>query len=74
VNKPSPDELLSVSQVAAELQNKITVQTISTWCRVGKLRARRIGFKWFVRRGDLQAFLNTGGEEESRGKAEPLAA
>jgi hypothetical protein len=73
VDQPSPDELLSVAQVAAELQNKITVQTISTWCRVGKLRARRIGFKWFVRRGDLQAFL-TGGDEDRRGKAEPLAA
>jgi hypothetical protein len=61
--------------MVAELQHKLTGQTVSTWCRTGKLRARRIGLKWFVRRADFEAFqvFNEGGKREE-GKAEPLAA
>jgi hypothetical protein len=73
----SPDELLSVTQMVAELQHKLTGQTVSTWCRTGKLRARRIGLKWFVRRADFESFvnLNEGGEEgEKEVKTNALAA
>jgi hypothetical protein len=75
--RQSPDELLSVTQMVAELQRKLTGQTVSTWCRTGKLRARRIGLKWFVRRADFEAYvnLNGGGEsEKTEGKTNALAA
>lgn len=74
MSRPSPDELLSLKQLATELNGQVTVQTISTWCRTGKIRARRIGLKWFIRRGDFEAFQisNQGGEE--RGKTNALAA
>jgi hypothetical protein len=69
----SPDDLLSLKQIAAELQHQVTLQTISAWCRTGKIRARRIGLKWFIRRADFEAFQisNEGGQE---GKANALAA
>lgn len=67
----NPDELLSIAQVAEELQHKITTQTITEWCRKGRLVATRIGKKWFVRFADLEAFLGKGGGSK---KVKALAA
>lgn len=69
----NPEDLLTVNQVLEELQHHITRATVAAWCRSGKLPARRAGQKWLIRRGDLEAFLSAGGEEESK-KADALAA
>jgi excisionase family DNA binding protein len=74
MNLYPPDELLSSQQVSDELQGMISARTVTNWCKAGKLKATRAGGKWLIRRADLQAFLQQGGREESRGKAEPLAA
>ena len=70
----SPDELLTVGEVVEELQQKVTVQTVATWCREGRLTALRVGRKWVIRRGDLDAFLRRGGEAGGPKKANALAA
>jgi hypothetical protein len=74
MNRPLPDDLLTLKQLASQLNNQVTVQTLSTWCRTGKIRARRIGLKWFIRWADFEAFQisNEGGSIE--GKTNALAA
>jgi excisionase family DNA binding protein len=58
---PEADELLSVEQVAAELQ--VIPPTVRTWIQSGALSASRPGNgkkpgrKYRVRRADLEAFV-----------------
>ena len=60
-NEPSPEELLTVEQVAQLL--KVIPDTVRTWIQSGALRASRPGNgarpgrKYRVRRGDLDAFV-----------------
>ena len=70
----SPDELLTTQQVCDELQGNVTPRTVMNWCKTGRLRATRAGWKWLIRRADLEAFLRQGGEEEQLKKANALAA
>jgi excisionase family DNA binding protein len=74
MNLYSPDELLSSQQVSDELQGMVSARTVTNWCKAGKLKASRAGGKWLIRRADLQAFLQRGGEAGEVKKAEPLAA
>ena len=60
-NEPSPEELLTVEQVAQLL--KVIPDTVRTWIQSGALRASRPGNgarpgrKYRVRRGDVDAFV-----------------
>jgi excisionase family DNA binding protein len=75
VEKQRPDQLLTAQEVVDELQGIVTVRTVTNWCAAGRLRARRAGKKWLIRRADLESFLDSwqGGEGETK-KAEALAA
>jgi len=53
-----------VREIAAEL--RVSVQTVNRWCRLRKLRARRAGRKWLIRREDLDAFLQAEPEPRER--------
>jgi excisionase family DNA binding protein len=58
-NEPSPEEFLTVEQVAQLL--KVIPDTVRTWIQSGALRASRpgdgTGRKYRVRRRDLDAFV-----------------
>ena len=72
-----PDELMTAQQIADELQGIVTVRTVTTWCKSGRLKAKRVGLKWVIRRADFEAFQisNEGGEEgEKEVKTNALAA
>lgn len=70
----NPDDLLSVNQIHELLERRVTIQTISRWCRNGELRATRVGLMWIVKRSDLDEFLEQRKGEGGRKKAEALAA
>ena len=76
MNTPSPDELMTAQQIVDELQGIVTVRTVTTWCKSGKLKAVRAGLKWVIRRSDFEAFLRSheGGNEGELKKANALAA
>lgn len=67
-----PEDLLTITDVVEELQNQVTKQTVSKWCRKGLIPTQRAGRKWLIRYSDLTAFLNTGGENSTK-KADGLA-
>ena len=62
---PTPnDQLLTVSQVAEQLQ--VTAQTIRNWIDAGVLGAVRLGRAYRVRRADLDSLLDrAGGDSRS---------
>jgi hypothetical protein len=73
----SPDDLMTAQQIVNELQGIVTVRTVTTWCKSGRLKAKRVGLKWVIRRADFEAFQisNEGGNEGNvRGKVNALAA
>lgn len=47
--------LLSVDQVAKLCH--VVRPTVRGWCLTGRMRARKAGTRWVVRREDLEAFL-----------------
>jgi excisionase family DNA binding protein len=55
------DQLLTVSQVAEELQ--VTPQTIRNWIDGGVLGAVRVGRAYRVRRADLDSLLDRAGAD-----------
>jgi excisionase family DNA binding protein len=55
------DQLLTVAQVAEELQ--VTAQTIRNWIEGGVLGAVRVGRAYRVRRTDLDALLDRAGAD-----------
>lgn len=50
--KPSPDDLLTVAQVAA--LKGCSERTIRSAAEQGKLAGQRIGWAWLFRRGDIE--------------------
>jgi excisionase family DNA binding protein len=69
----SPDDLLSPDDIAALLQNRVTIRAVQKWCKSGRLRAINTGRKWLIRRADFEAFLRAH-EGGNRGKTNALAA
>ncbi len=45
---------------------RVTELTVWRWVRSGRLPARKVGRRWLIRPGDLQAFIE-GGETPSEG-------
>ena len=75
MNRLPDDLLITPQQAAEELQGMVTPRTVTTWCKLGKLRATRAGRKWLIRRADFDTFLRSHEEGgDLRGKAEALAA
>lgn len=77
--KSVSDELLSLAQATDLIHQAgrlVTVQTVRRWCRLGELRATRLGRDWVIRRADLDEFLKGGeGSEGSEvKKVDALAA
>jgi len=50
-------KLFSVDDLAAKLH--VTKLTIRTYCREGRLRARKVGNRWFVSEESLREYFNT---------------
>jgi excisionase family DNA binding protein len=61
----------TASEVAKMLL--VSPQTVSSWCREGKLRAIRAGRLWRIRPADLEEFTKKGVPPENL-KANGLAA
>ncbi|MBK9943669.1 MAG: helix-turn-helix domain-containing protein [Kouleothrix sp.] len=51
-------QYLTASEVAALL--RISPQTVSSWCREGRLKAIRAGRVWRIRPADLEEFTHKG--------------
>lgn len=49
-------KLFSVDDLAAKLN--VTKLTIRTYCREGRLRARKVGNRWFVSEESLREYFN----------------
>ncbi|MBX6377927.1 MAG: helix-turn-helix domain-containing protein [Clostridia bacterium] len=65
------ERLLTPEEVADQL--RVTRRTVYEWLRTGRLRGLRAGQFWRIRPEDVEAFLETGDEEE-RLSAEDLEA
>lgn len=51
------DPVLTCDEVARELGNGTTRQTVAGWCRRGELKGSKHGRAWFIRRSWLEEFL-----------------
>lgn len=52
----------------------VTPQTVSSWCRDGKLKAIRAGRMWRIKPADLEEFTRRGVPPEESPKINGLAA
>lgn len=66
------EEYLTPIEVAREL--RVSTQSVSKWCRLGKLKAIRAGRSWRITRADLNEFTRRGVPQEGESpKASGLA-
>ena len=64
MNDTTPDEFLTVQEVATQL--KVHYNTVYRWLLEGTLKGARAGELWRIRRTDLDQFL----ERHTNGKGE----
>lgn len=57
--EPSPDDLLTVDEVAAIL--RVSTKTLYAWLKAKRLRGGRAGRGWRIRREHVTAFLQSDG-------------
>lgn len=62
------EEFLTPAEVADRL--RVTQQAVTSWCRSGKLRAKRAGRIWRILPSDVETFLNTH-DQEVQSKQDP---
>lgn len=51
----NPDQMLGTARVAEILG--LSQRCVIDWCQMGRIKARKIGKQWKIRRGDLDDYL-----------------
>jgi excisionase family DNA binding protein len=55
MSDPSPDDLLTVREVATHM--RVLEKTVREWISQGRLPASKAGKAWLIRRSDMQALV-----------------
>jgi len=64
------DEYLKPEEIAERL--RVSSAAVREWCRLGKLRAQRVGRQWRIQRADLESFLEQRSTGDQASKSESV--